>query len=708
MATLRSAIQIYDGMSPALRSMHRVLSTVINSFEALQNDSAQAIDTSSMRAARTELAQIGSTFDLIEDEIEQARRRQEQFNQSVRGGESASASLLQKVKGLAGAYLGMQGASRAKDWAMGSLDLAGVQLDAERQLKNVLQNTGADAGAFDAIAVKASDIQGRTLYGDEAMIAGAGELSTYMNDAAAIQKMMDTLSNYAAGMSGGGAVDVRQMVEYGTQLGKVLVGSYDGITQKGFELTDVQKEIMKNGTDMEKALVLDDVISESWAGLAETMANTPQGRIIQMQNSIGDIREEVGQGLYPVVVRLVDMIEARTPQIRSAMLGFGKAIGTVALIAGTLLSGAVQVYDFISGNWSLIGPVVWGIVGALAAYKGVILASNVATAIGTGIKMAGTLAQYAYAFATRSTVAADTAATAAQWGWNTAMLANPITWVIILIVALIAVVYLVVAAINKVTGSSISATGVIAGSINVVIQFFKNLGLTVANIARGIWDAMNANASNIQAAFQNSISNVQIFFYDLLSTALRVIAGIASALNQLPFIEFDFSGITSAADDYAARAAALESGKVEYQSITDAFKDGFSTFDTWKDGWVSDAYSSGYDWGANLADSFKLDDIAGQWAMDDIVGGLQGSMDETAANTGAMKDSMNIAEEDLKYMRDLAEQEAINRFTTAEIRVEMTNHNTVSGGMNIDGMVEGFTEGVQEAVDSMAEGVHSA
>ena len=88
-------------------------------------------------------------------------------------------------------------------------------------------------------------------------------------------------------------------------------------------------------------------------------------------------------------------------------------------------------------------------------------------------------------------------------------------------------------------------------------------------------------------------------------------------------------------------------------------------------------------------------------------GGIGGSVEDIAGNTGAIRDSMDITQEDLKYLRDIAEQEAINRFTTAEINIEQTNHNNVSGGMDLDGIIDGLTGAVTEAVEIITEGVHA-
>ena len=272
------------------------------------------------------------------------------------------------------------------------------------------------------------------------------------------------------------------------------------------------------------------------------------------------------------------------------------------------------------------------------------------------------------------------------------------------------------------TGIANSGFGVITGGVNVVIQFFKNLGLTVANIALGIGNAIAALASNMMTAFHNAICNVQSWFYNLLSTALSVIEGICAALNKLPFVEFDYSGISSAADDYAAKASEAAGNKEDYQSISDAFNEGFTTFDAFQDGWTSDAFNAGAAWGDGIADkvsNFSLSDVFGQTDIPNVgdytsgfndaiansgVGDSIGNIDD---NTGKIKDSLEVSEEELKYLRDIAEQEAINRFTTAEINVDMSGmQNTVNSGDDIDGFMTKLTDSVNEAVDNMTEGVH--
>ena len=87
---------------------------------------------------------------------------------------------------------------------------------------------------------------------------------------------------------------------------------------------------------------------------------------------------------------------------------------------------------------------------------------------------------------------------------------------------------------------------------------------------------------------------------------------------------------------------------------------------------------------------------------DDIDSGVG----DIADNTADIADDMDITEEELKYLRDIAEQETVNRFTTAEINIEQRNHNNISSEMDLDGIVSGLTDAVKEATSIAAEGVH--
>ena len=300
------------------------------------------------------------------------------------------------------------------------------------------------------------------------------------------------------------------------------------------------------------------------------------------------------------------------------------------------------------------------------------------------------------------------------------MAACPITWIVVAVIALIAGLVALCNWIAKTTGVAQTGFGVITGGINVVMQFFVNLGLTVANIALGIWNALGACCSNIGTAFHNVIANVQGWFFGLLSTALTVVEGICAALNKLPFVEFDYSGISAKADEYAAKSAEAYGSVEDYTSVADAFSEGFGTFDAFSDGWASDAFNAGAAWGDGIMDKVggffdgltyepgTIDDYTNSAVDGFLMDGMGSDISDIAGNTGSMAKSLEVSGEELEYLRDIAERDAINRFTTAEVKIDMTGMtNKIDGGADLDGVIRELTDGFTEALVTAAEGVHA-
>lgn len=477
----------------------------------------------------------------------------------------------------------------------------------------------------------------------------------------------------------------------------VAEGSIKQYAEQGLITAEVVKNAMFAAADETNAKF--ESMPLTWAQIATKMQNTALA------------------AFDPVLTRLNQV--ANSAQFNTVINGAINGLAMLATVATGVLDLLINGAAFVVDNWSWISPIVYGLVAAFIAYNAVALITN-------GINAAMALAEGVKAAALMMSTGATFAQTAAQYGLNAALLACPITWIVVLVIALVAAIYAACSAIAKFTGIANSGFGVICGGINVVVQFFVNLGLTIANIALGIWNALGACAQNIGIAFSNVISGVQAWFYNLLSTALTVVAGICEALNKLPFVEFDYSGITNAASDYAAKAAEASGNIQDFVSVGDAFNEGMSTFDTWQNGWVGDAFNAGANWGDGVASGisdavgglFDMDLGAatdygagglgtggyGDFAMDDLLG----NTGQTAANTGAAADALSTSTEELEYLRDIAERDAINRFTTAEVRIDMTGMtNRIEGGADLDGVISTLTDGFTEALLTAAEGVHA-
>lgn len=705
-----------DNANAELEQLRMQLNQAIQEQNSL-NQAMQNMDVSAANDAYLRLSQtVGNTERYIRDNVDEQGR----FNQEVSAGTQQANELTNTIKRAVAAYISIQSVGKALNISdelvqtTSRLNMMndGVQTTAE--LVNMVYAAAQDArGSFSQMA----DVVARFGNNAKDAFSSSEEVVAFAD---LIQKQM-TIAGASTQEAANAELQLSQALGSGVLRGDELNSIFEqapNLIQNIADYLDVPigkiREMAADGelsADVVKAAIFsaaDDINSKfnempmTWGQIWQSMQNTA---LIAFQ---------------PVLQRLNDL--ANSEAFQTFIQGAIEAMATLANILLNIFELVGTVGGFIADNWSVISPIIYGVIAALAvyaAYLGIVKGIEIASAAATAIHSVAMSAKIGVMAAlTGQTMAA----TAAQMSYNGALYACPVVWIIVLIIALIAVIMAVCSAIAKMTGIANSGFGVITGGVNVVIQFFKNLGLTVANIALGIGNAIAALASNMMTAFHNAICSVQSWFYNLLSTALSVIEGICSALNKLPFVEFDYSGISSAADDYAAKASEAAGNKEDYQSISDAFNEGFTTFDAFQDGWASDAFNAGAAWGDGIADkvsNFSLSDVFGQTDIPNVgdytsgfndaiansgVGDSIGNIDD---NTGKIKDSLDVTEEDLKYLRDIAEQEAINRFTTAEINVDMSGmQNTVNSGDDIDGFMTKLTDSVNEAVDNMTEGVH--
>lgn len=702
-----------DNANAELEQLRMQLNQAIQEQNSL-NQAMQNMDVSAANDAYLRLSQtVGNTERYIRDNVDEQGR----FNQEVSAGTQQANELTNTIKRAVAAYISIQSVGKALNISdelvqtTSRLNMMndGVQTTAE--LVNMVYAAAQDArGSFSQMA----DVVARFGNNAKDAFSSSEEVVAFAD---LIQKQM-TIAGASTQEAANAELQLSQALGSGVLRGDELNSIFEqapNLIQNIADYLDVPigkiREMAADGelsADVVKAAIFsaaDDINSKfnempmTWGQIWQSMQNTA---LIAFQ---------------PVLQRLNDL--ANSEAFQTFIQGAIEAMATLANILLNIFELVGTVGGFIADNWSVISPIIYGVIAALAvyaAYLGIVKGIEIASAAATAIHSVAMSAKIGVMAAlTGQTMAA----TAAQMGYNGALYACPVVWIIVLIIALIAVIMAVCSAIAKMTGIANSGFGVITGGVNVVIQFFKNLGLTVANIALGIGNAIAALASNMMTAFHNAICSVQSWFYNLLSTALSVIEGICSALNKLPFVEFDYSGISSAADDYAAKASEAAGNKEDYQSISDAFNEGFTTFDAFQDGWASDAFNAGAAWGDGIADkvsNFSLSDVFGQTDIPNVgdytsgfndaiansgVGDSIGNIDD---NTGKIKDSLDITEEDLKYLRDIAEQEAINRFTTAEVTINQTNNNNVSSDTDLDGFITALDDAMGEAIDEVTNG----
>ena len=342
-----------------------------------------------------------------------------------------------------------------------SIDAAKDQVRIEKLLETTMKRTSnASKEQIQAIKDEASALQNVGIVGDEVALAGANQLAVYGLRSDQIKKLMPNLNDMIAKEKGlnGTQEDAVAMADV---ISKAMNGKTKGLLKYGVSLTAAEEKLFKTMKQEQRMEFISKKLNESIGGTNKALRETDEGKIIAAKNAWGDMKEEVGKKLLPYLGKFAEWFETKIPDIQNFILGiadkiqelvtrtepyitqikdmFGKifekvkpALEETWQILSDASAVAIDIAQDMINNWDRISPVVYTLVGAIAAYKLVMFGAWVYTtamvAI-TKVKMAWDAAQ----------AAATNGLTVAQWALNVAMNANPIGLIITAIAALIGV-----------------------------------------------------------------------------------------------------------------------------------------------------------------------------------------------------------------------------------------------------------------------------
>lgn len=710
MATIRTAIALYDGVTSPLRNMQKAMGIVLNSFESMQRASSNAVDVSAIQEAREELARAETAFDSIEQNIRDANDQQQRFNRSIRDGSSAADGLWQKMKGIAATVGGMIGLKQA----LGTSDQL-TQTNA--RLNNALIKFD-DGGSIEELEAKvmASAQRSRAYYMDTA--AAVAKLGTNARDAFTNMDEVIAFSelvNKSFVIGGAGAqeqsaamLQLTQAMASGVLRGEELNSIFEnapGIIQSIAKYLDVP--IGQIRTMASEGQITADIVKnamfEAAGDIERTFSNMPKtwGQIwTGMKNKALSI-------FAPILTKINEL--ANSELVAKLTDGIVNGLAAIATVANMILDLMINVASVVVDNWSWLSPIILGVAAALGVYYGAQLAANTVGLISKGVHIAMAGAKMIQLAATGALTAATAAETAAQYGLNAALYACPLVWIIILIIALVALFYAAVAAVNKFAGTSVSATGIICGAFMAALAFIGNIFIALWNVAAEvfvlIYNLVATVANFIGNVFNDPVGAVCRLFFDLADTVLGVLQALASAIDAI--FGSNLAGAVQGWRDSLGGWVDENFGKgtevMAKMSADDLKLDRFE---------YGAAFDLGYNFGegidskvSGLFDGSAMDSM-GAFDIGNTLDGIYGNTGDTAGNTAAMSDALDITEEDLSYLRDIAEREAINRFTTAEIHVEQHNENHISKDADLDGIMDAWANDFAEKLDVSEEGVH--
>ena len=715
MGTIRAAVALYDGVTSPLQSMHKAMGVVLNTFEAMQQASGRAVDTAAIREAREEWAKAGTAFDAIEENIRNANNEQQKFNNSIRGGSNSANGLLSTIKKIAIAAGGIAGINKV-------LNISDELASTKARL-NLLVDDGGSVEALEQ-KIMASAQRSRSAYFDTASAVaklGLNAGNAFNGDMDQVIAFMEQVNKQfviggaTAQEQSNAMIQLTQAMAAGALRGEELNSILDGapgIARAIEKYMGIAEGSIK--TVAQEGKVTAEVVKNAMFAMAdETNAKFDSMPKTWAQIWV-DMKNQALSMFAPILTKINQL--GNSAKFQKVTTGLINGLAAVANVASSALDILIAIASVFVDNWGIIQPLVLGIAAAMLLYNGYLIANNAITAISNAQK--GLAAVQAYKAAVANTTLAATekaeamakaSATAAQYGFNAALLACPLTWILLIIIAVIAAIYMIVAAINKLTGSTISATGIICGAVAVAGAFVLNCAIGVLNaIIQALWtifvapflgivewilNVCNGGFNSFGDAVANLIGQIIGWFLNLGKVVTTIIDAIfgtdwTSGLESLQ------SAVTSWGKNENAITLDKNAPTIDYRAT------------------YSGAWDAGYDFGQGIDDKIggMFDasglDSMGAFDLSNTLDGIYGNTGDTAANTAATADALDIAEEDLAYLRDIAERDAINRFTTAEIKVEQHNENHISKDADLDGIMDAWANDFAEKLEVSEEGVH--
>lgn len=684
-----------------------------------QEDLNRAMERMDVSAANEAYLRLSNTVSNTERYIRDNTDEQGRFNRAIDEGAQGAGDLMNMIKGAVAAYASVQTIGKVMDLSdqltstTARINLMNDGLQSTQDLQNMIylsaeRSRGAYQTTADAVS-KLGLMAGDAFSSSEEIIAFTEQLNKQFTIAGTEAAGIDAAMLQLTQAMGSGVLRGEEYNSILEQAPNIIQAIADYMEVPKGQLKDMAAEGQITAEIVKNAMF---AAADETNAKFEAMPKTFSQIWTSFQNT-------ALMAFQPVLQRLNDI--ANSESFQTFVNGAIEALSMVAGIVVEIFNLIASVGTMIADNWSWLSPIIYGVAAALLVYYGRLMLVRGAELALAAVQGVVAVAKGILAAATMLVTGATWAQTTAQYGLNAAMYACPIVWIIILIIALIALFYAAVAAVNKFAGTSVSATGIICGVFMVAAAFIGNLFVALINFVIDIfvvlWNFIAAFANFFGNVFNDPVGAIARLFFDLVDTVLSLLQSLASAIDTI--FGSNLAGAVQGWRDSLGGWVDSTFGQGEEimakLNAEDLHLDRFEYSSAWDAGY---SFGEGIDESIANFDPSSLFDTnvpgAGDYADlsnygSDLggLGGIGSGVDDIAGNTGAIADSMDITEEDLKYLRDIAEQEAVNRFTTAEISVDMSGmQNNISNGMDLDGVISGLTEGVNEAIDSMAEGVH--
>ena len=700
MASIKTSIQLVDNMSPALRSMNKALNIVLNSFESMNSASRRGFDASSFATARQELAKTETILNDVENDIRNATENQNKFNRSIKSGVSSANSLKSSFMRIAGAIGGIMGVKQILS--------ASDEFTNTNARLNML--TGGDSAKTDELQklIYASAQRSRGSYQDTADSVGkmgimAKDSFTSNTELVAFMEQVNkqfVIAGTSAEGQKSAMLQLTQAMASGVLRGEELNSVFE---QAPTIIQAIAKYMSKPIGQIRDLAKEGQLTSEIVKNAMFYVAEETNNKFNDMPKTFAQIttmmKNDALMKFQPVLQKINELMNSE--KFMTLFNNITNSLFKLSNVAISVFDKIGVVANWCYDNWSVLAPIIGAVTTAILLYKSAVVLATAKTwllNIATGVK---TLLDALSGGATMKQALA-------QVFLNNAILSCPIFWIITAIIILIGVIIAVCNWIAKTTGVCQNAFGIIlgammwtmalswnivAGVINAIIQLLWSCFVEpwiaiiefVINVFKGGFDGLGG-------MFKNLLGNIIAGFLRLAQVVTPIIDAIFGTkwTEKLENIKKDV--VTWGKNENAITLNRENKLKLPRADYTDAFM-------------------LGAKWGDNVTNKVKglfgkEETTDPKDEMANLLDGVYGNTGSTANNTAKLTDGMGDLADSIEYMVDVAEREAINRFTTAEIKVDWKNTNNISSGMDIDDVMTKFNENLTEILYSASEGVH--
>lgn len=695
MAQVSASIYLNDLMSGPIMGIINTMDLMINAMDSVSINSQRMFSTSTIYQMHNSLDMARAQVDQITNGMNAERNAQNQVNNAIRGQNNALSGVIGQIKAMAGAYLSVKGIIMGTKAAINFSDELTNNTSRLNLMNDGLQTTQQFQDDIFAAAQEA-----RTDYlGLQNAVAQLGIRAggVFDNNQETLQFAKNLSKEFAiAGASqqeqASATLQLTQALGSGVLRGEEFNAVFESASPVMQEIADYLEVPIGQLKDMaSEGEITADIVKNALLGATDSidkkfnaMNLTFGQRMTQLANSCQKAFEPVGQQINGLVnspeflAFTQNLVEGFKfiADVASNAVGL---IGTLLIVFNTVFNVAQKVGSFIYNNWSIIAPVIWGVIGALSVYYGRLLIIKAIEAVSAIASTALAIGKGILAGATALLTKATWAQAKAQFGLNGAMYSCPIVWIMIAIIALIAVIFAVCAAIAKFTGVAQSAFGVICGTVAMAGAFIYNTMLgTINGIVQLIWtvfvtpflgiiewvlNVCNGGFDSFGDAVANLIGQIISWFLDLGKVVTKIIDAIfntdwTSGLNSLQDSVIAWGKNENAITLPRDAPELTSSQRIEYGK----------------------AFDAGAKWGDNISNSIGnfMDGLFdGDKYLKDLQGQTNGntsssydgsdakdSAKKTAKNTKKIADNTAKTTDLLSLVKDNLEKEIVARYTS--------------------------------------------